>query len=262
MSLKALYAAATGMEAQEVRINNIANNLSNLNTPGFKADRESFEDLMYDQIKTPGAKSGDASTSPIGVQIGHGVKLAGVYKQFTQGEFNQTNRELDVAIQGNGFFQVTLDNGNKAYTRDGSFRVNATGELVNNRGLKIDPSITIPIDATSVTVSPKGIVSVIQSGSSTPSELGTIQLVTFQNPSGLQSLGGNLYTETAGSGTPTTSNPGESGAGEVLQGFLENSNVNIAEELINMIIAQRSYEANSKVMSTTSEMMRSTNSSI
>lgn len=261
MSLKALYAAATGMEAQQTRINAISNNLANLNTVGFKRDQASFEDLVYDQIQTPGAKSSTNTNTPIGIQIGHGTRLVGVSKMFSQGEFSQTNRELDVAIEGNGFIQVTQDDGTIAYTRDGALRIDADGNLVNSRGLIIEPAITIPSDATSITIGTDGTISATVAGQTTVSELGQLQLAVFQNPAGLKALGKNLYTETDASGTPTVTTAGTSGAGNISQGFLENSNVNVAEELINMIVAQRSYEANSKVLQTTSEVMRQANNS-
>lgn len=262
MSLHALYAAVTGMDAQQTRMNNIANNLANMNTTGFKAGRSSFEDLMYEQIQSPGVKIGDTTTAPVGIQVGFGTKTVGVYKTFSQGEFNQTGRDLDVAVEGHGFFAVTQDNGETAYTRDGAFQVNQDGTIVDARGLAIEPSITVPSDATSVTISRTGVVSATTAGSTTPTELGTITLNLFQNPAGLKAVGQNLFTETDASGSPTSGNPGESGAGNLVQGFLENSNVNIAEELINMIVAQRSYEANSRVLTTTNEMMRAANQSL
>ncbi|MBX7147960.1 flagellar basal-body rod protein FlgG [bacterium] len=262
MSLKALYSAATGMEAQETRINNIANNLSNLNTVGYKASRETFEDMVYEQVQTPGQKTATNTVSPIGIQIGHGTRLVGVYKQFTAGELTQTNRELDVAIEGNGFIKVTLDDGSSAYTRDGSFRVNSEGILVNSRGYKIDGDLTIPLEAESVTIGKDGTVSASLTGEATATTIGNIQLQLFRNPAGLKAMGQNLYAETEASGTPTEATPGTAGAGSIAQGFVENSNVNIAEELVSMIIAQRSYEANSKVLSSTSEMLRNSNNVI
>ncbi|EKD42155.1 MAG: hypothetical protein ACD_73C00298G0002 [uncultured bacterium] len=256
MTLKALYAAATGMDAQEARIGSISNNLANINTTGFKSDHVAFEDLIYDQVQTPGSKNSSNTTAPIGIQVGHGTRLVGVYKHFTQGELMQTSRELDVAVEGNGFLQVTMDDGTPAYTRDGSIRLNADGQLVTSRGYAIEPAITIPADATSVTIGRDGVISATTPGATTASEAGQLQLVIFQNPSGLKAIGQNMYQETTASGTATSTTPGTSGAGTISQGFLENSNVNVAEELINMIIAQRSYEANSKVMQTSNEMMR------
>ncbi len=257
--LKALYAASTGMDAQQVRIENISNNLSNLNTIGYKASRESFEDLMYDQIKTPGLNNSTNTIAPVGIQMGHGTKLVGVYKHFSQGEMNQSNRELDVAIEGSGFLQVTQANGQIAYTRDGNLKLNSQGQLVSNNGLVVSPTITIPTTATSVTIGKDGTVSIASGQDTTAQQLGIIQLAVFQNPSGLKSLGQNLYQETTASGSPTLVTAGESGSGEILQGFLENSNVNVAEELINMIVAQRSYEANAKVLSAASQMMQASN---
>lgn len=256
MSLTALYAAATGMDVQQATMDSIANNLANINTTGFKASRAGFEDLMYEQVQTPGLKNAANTPSPIGIQIGHGARLVGVYKDFRQGEFVQTDRQLDVAIEGAGFFKVTLDNGTAGYTRDGGLKINSTGILVSNRGYQVEPAITMPADATAITVGQDGTVSVTQAGVATPTSLGQLQLVMFQNPSGLKSIGQNLYQETDASGTPTSGNPGVNGAGTLAQGFLENANVNVAEELINMIVAQRAYEANAKVLSTTNEMMR------
>ncbi len=260
MSLQALYAASTGMDAQLTRMNNIANNLSNLNTTGFKASRESFQDLMYEQVQTPGTNTDANTVAPVGIQIGNGTRLVGVYKHFSQGEFVQTNRELDLAIEGNGFFAVTQSNGQTAYTRDGSLRVDSSGAIVTNNGLVLSPSITIPTDATSVQIGQDGTVTATISGSTTPQTLGNLQLALFQNPSGLKSLGGNLFEETVASGSATTANPGESGTGLLSQGFLESSNVNVSEELINMIVAQRSYEATSKVLTTANDMMKASNS--
>lgn len=262
MSLTALYAAATGMDAQQTRINDIANNLANVNTSAFKADKESFEDLIYNQVQTPGLKTSSSTVAPIGIQTGHGTRLAGVYKNFSQGEMTQTNRELDLAIEGRGFFSVTLESGEKAFTRNGALRVDSTGKIVTDRGLALDPGVTIPADATSLSIGKDGTITAVVPGSSTPSDLGKIDLVMFANESGLQSMGQNLYKETSASGTPTSVTAGELGSGTIAQGYLENSNVNVAEELINMIIAQRSYEANSKVLSTTNEMMRSTSNAI
>jgi len=257
MTLKALYAAATGMEAQEARISSISNNLANINTTGFKSDHVAFEDLMYDQIQAPGSKNTANTTTPIGVQVGHGTRVVGIYKHFTQGELIQTNRELDISIEGNGFLQVTLDNGGTAYTRDGSIRVDPSGNFVTNHGYTIEPQITIPPEATSVSIGKDGTVSYTTDGVTTATSAGQLQVALFQNPTGLKAIGQNLFTETDASGTASAVNPGESGSGTIAQGFLENSNVNVAEELINMIIAQRSYEANSKVMQTSNEMMRS-----
>ena len=262
MSLKALYAAATGMDAQQARVDDIANNLSNVNTTGFKASRESFEDLFYDQVQTPGSNTGTNTLSPVGIQIGHGTRLVGVYKHFSQGEFSQTNRELDVGIEGNGFLPFIQEDGTTAYTRDGSLSVDASGNLVTKKGLLLSPTITIPSDATSITIAKDGTVSSTVTGQASASTLGKIQLAIFPNAAGLKSLGQNLFSETAASGTATLLDPGVSGAGTLSQGFLENSNVNVAEELINMIVAQRVYEANSKVMTTTNEMLRTSNSVI
>ncbi len=261
-TLNALYAAVTGMDAQQVRIQNISNNLSNINTSGFKSDHATFEDLMYEQVKTPGTGSSGGSISPVGIQMGNGTKVLSVYKDFKQGDFSQTNRELDIAVEGKGFLQVTLDNGETAYTRSGSLKVNQDGNIVDAHGYALEPSIAVPNNATSLTIAKDGTVTATVAGSSSPSELGKFTLANFTNPAGLKAIGENLYQETQGSGSPTSGNPGADGLGTMLQGFLENSNVNLAEELINMIVAQRSYEANSKVLSTANDMLRAANNVI
>ncbi len=259
MSLKSLFTAATGMDVQQTQIDSIANNLANMNTTGYKASNSVFEDMIYDQVQTPGLKNATNTASPIGIQVGHGARLVGVYKHFSQGDFVQTNRDLDLAIEGSGFFQVTLDNGEAAYSRDGGLKLSPAGVLVNNRGYQIQPSVTIPTTATSVTIAKDGTVTAAIAGQPAPQQLGTVQLVTFQNPSGLKSIGQNVFQQTDASGTPTTATPGLAGAGTFQQGFLENSNVNVASELINMVVAQRAYEANSKVLTTTSEMLKASN---
>ncbi len=256
MSLRALYAAATGMEAQETKVGNIANNLSNISTVGYKASRESFEDLMYDEIVAPGTSTSASTIAPVGIQIGHGSKLVGVYKHFSQGELSQTNRELDIAIEGNGFLEVTLDGGGSGFTRDGGLKLNQNGEIVTTSGYVIQPTLTIPQEASSVTIGKDGTVTVTIPGEATPTTVGQLQLSIFQNPSGLKAIGQNLYQQTTASGSATALNPGESGAGTLNQGFVENSNVNISEELVSMIVAQRTYEANSRVLSATSDMMK------
>ena len=258
MSLKALQTAVTGMNAQQTRIDNIANNLANINTIGFKKSNAEFEDLMYDQVKTPGTKNSSEAKSPVGIQVGHGTKLVSVYKQFTQGEFVQSGRELDVAVEGQGFVKVLLDDGTEAYTRDGSFKLDSDGNMVTSNGYKIDPAITIPQQVTSITIGRDGTVSVTKSGENAASELGRLQLTLFMNPSGLKYMGKGLYKETDSSGSPTQVNPGENGGGTLMQGYVENSNVNVADELINMVVAQRTYEANSRVIQTANEMMRNT----
>lgn len=259
MSLAALYTAATGMDAQLTKISNISNNLANLSTTGFKSSREHFEDLMYDQVQTPGLKSDSNTTIPVGIQVGTGTHLTAIYKNHTQGDFNQTNRDLDVAIEGRGLFSVTLANGQTAYTRDGNLQIDSNGQVVTGKGLVVSPGVSVPVDASSVVVGKDGTISVSTSTDTGAQVVGQVQLALFPNAAGLKAVGQNLYQETAASGTPTLATPGEGGSGTLLQGFLENSNVNVAEELINMIVAQRSYEANSRVLSTTNEMMRASN---
>ncbi len=259
MSYKALQTAVTGMSVQERRISGIADNLANVNTTGFKKGRMDFTDLMYEQIKSPGSKNSTETISPVGIQIGHGARLQSAYKDFSQGQYSQTGRNLDVAIEGKGFVKVTLDDGSIAYTRDCSFKTDADGNLVTPTGYKVEPNITVPETAENVIVGTDGIVTVSIAGETSVTELGTVQLALFSNPSGLKYLGKGLYQESDASGSATDTSPGQEGAGTLLQGYLESSNVNVAEELINMVIAQRTYEANSRVIQTTSEMMRQTN---
>lgn len=256
MSLKALQTAVTGMTAQQTRIDNIADNLANVNTISFKKSSAEFTDMIYDQLRTPGTKNSQESTAPVGIQIGHGTKLMAVYKHFTQGEFVQTGRDLDIAIEGRGFLKVTLDDGSEAYTRAGSLKIDQDGTVVTTSGEKIDPNITVPQEATAITIGRDGIVSAVMPGQNAATELGQLQITTFTNSSGLMYLGKGLYKETQASGSPIAANPGENGAGTILQGYTENSNVNVAEELINMVIAQRTYEANSRVIQTSNEVMR------
>jgi flagellar basal-body rod protein FlgG len=258
--INALRTAATGMEAQQIRIDNIANDLANINTVGYKRSTEDFEDLYYDQIKTPGALNSQSVESPNGIQVGHGTKLTSISKLFTEGVLQQTGRDLDVAIEGNGFFKVTNADGQTMYTRNGSWILNKDRQLCNSNGLLVDPQITIAADATSVAIGKDGTVSVTTSTDPAPTNAGQIDLVTFANPGGLRYAGAHLYAETSASGSPVTSLPGASGAGTITEGFLENSNVNMGESLINMIVAQRSYETNAKVIEAADKMMQAINS--
>ncbi|OGW61233.1 MAG: flagellar basal-body rod protein FlgG [Nitrospirae bacterium RIFCSPLOW2_12_42_9] len=257
--MRALYISASGMEAQQLNIDIISNNLANVNTSGFKKSRGDFQDLLYQTIRMAGAPSGTGTQVPAGIQIGSGVRSAAVQKIFTQGDFQNTQNALDLAIEGEGFFQISLPDGTTGYTRAGAFKKDNAGRMVTSDGYTVEPAITIPADTLNITVSANGIVSVLQAGNPIPTEIGTIQLTRFSNPSGLNSIGRNLFLETAASGEAVTGNAGELGFGTLAQGFLESSNVNIAEELVNMIIGQRAYEINSKAIQTADDMMRTSN---
>lgn len=256
--LRALNIAATGMEAQSTRIDNISNNLANVNTTGYKKSRADFEDLLYQNLKAPGAAAGDGVAAPVGLQIGYGVRAAASSKLFSQGDFQQTSNPLDLAIEGEGFFQVVQPNGEIAFTRAGNLKTDGEGQLVTTSGFVLDPAITIPPDATSVSISADGRVNVTQGTSAEPVEVGQLQLAGFTNPAGLSSIGHNLYAATPTSGDPISGAPGENGLGTVLQGFLEGSNVKVVEEMVDLIVAQRSYETNSKVIQAADEMLRTT----
>jgi flagellar basal-body rod protein FlgG len=253
---KALWVAKTGLEAQQTRMSVISNNLANVNTTGFKRDRAMFEDMLYQNIRQVGALSSQNSRLPTGLQLGTGVRTVATEKIHTLGNIVQTSNSLDVAIQGRGFFQILQPDGNLAYSRDGSFKLDETGQLVNSSGLVLQPAITIPADATSVTIGSDGVVSALTPGSAAPTQLGSIQLADFINPTGLQAVGQNLFVETASSGSPTTGTPGLNGIGSVVQGALETSNVNVVEELVNMIETQRAYEMNSKAIQATDSMLQ------
>jgi flagellar basal-body rod protein FlgG len=258
--MRALYTAATGMAAQERNVDAVANNIANVNTTGFKKARVNFQDLLYQTLRMPGAETADGVLLPEGIQIGHGVRTASISRSFLQGNFTKTEQPLDLAIEGDGFFKVTLPDGTIAYTRDGSFKMDVNGNMVTADGYLIDPSITIPEDATEITITSDGVVNALQPGSPTMQNVGTIELARFANPAGLDGrLGRNLYLETAASGTPTEAQPETEGLGSILQAFLENSNVNIVEEMIAMIIAQRAFQANSNVIRTSDDMLQLAN---
>ena len=254
--IRSLWIAKTGLEAQQTQMDVISNNLANVSTTGFKRARAVFEDLLYQTIRQPGAQSSEQTQLPSGLQLGTGVKPVATERIFTQGNLQQTGNSKDVAIQGQGFFQVLMPDGTTSYTRDGSFQVDANGQLVTSSGFAVQPAITLPPDTQSLTIAMDGTVSVTQAGSATPVTVGTLQLATFINPAGLQSLGQNLYAETGASGTPGTNAPGSNGAGSLNQGYIETSNVNVVEELVNMIQTQRAYEINSKAISTSDEMLQ------
>jgi flagellar basal-body rod protein FlgG len=254
--IRSLWISKTGLEAQQTQMDVISNNLANINTSGFKRSRAVFEDLLYQNIRQPGAQSSQQTQIPSGLQIGTGVRPVAAERIHTQGNLQQTGNKLDVAIQGQGFFQVLMPDGTTGYTRDGSFQTDSQGQLVTANGFVVQPALTIPSNATSVTVGQDGTVSVTQAGVAAPVQIGSIQLATFVNPAGLESMGQNLYLETASSGTPSTNVPGTNGTGTLSQGYVETSNVNVVEELVNMIQTQRAYEINSKSITTSDQMLQ------
>ena len=254
--IRSLWIAKTGLDAQQTQMDVISNNLANVSTSGFKRARAVFEDLLYQTIRQPGAQSSGQTQLPSGLQIGTGVKPVATERIFTQGNLQQTGNSKDVAIQGNGFFQVLMPDGTTAYSRDGSFQSDANGQMVTSSGYAVQPAITIPANTQTLTIARDGTVSVTQAGVATPTSIGQLQLAMFINPAGLQSLGENLYSETASSGTPSSNAPGSNGAGTLNQGYVETSNVNVVEELVNMIQTQRAYEINSKAIKTSDEMLQ------
>lgn len=253
---QALWIAKTGLDAQQTKMSTIANNLANAGTTGYKRSRAIFEDLLYQNVRQVGAQSSQDTQLPSGLMLGTGVRVVATEKLFTQGNLAQTDNLLDMAIQGRGFFQVLLPDGTQAYTRDGSFQVDDQGQMVTSAGYVMQPSVTIPENALSVNIGSDGTVSVRLPGSSAVSQIGTIQLADFVNPAGLQPVGENLYLESNASGSPQTGNPSLNGLGSVVQGYVESSNVNVVEELVNMIETQRTYEMNSKAISTTDQMLQ------
>ena len=257
--IRSLWTSASGMQAQALNLDVISNNLANVNTSGFKKSRAEFQDLLYETLEPAGTSSSQNSQVPTGIQIGHGTRPSTVLQIFTQGSMENTNNELDLAIEGDGFFQIILPNGETAYTRDGAFKLDRDGRIVNSDGFALEPEITIPTDAVSISVGMDGTVSVLQTGESTPSEIGTIQLARFVNPAGLISTGRNLYATSEASGDELTGTPGEDGLGSLAQGFLEMSNVSVVDEMVNMITAQRAYETNSKSIQTADEMLQLAN---
>ncbi len=258
--LRSLFIAATGMEAQKLNVDVISNNLANVNTTGFKKSRADFQDLIYQTVRAPGATSAESLQIPSGIQVGLGVKPVAVTKIFNQGDFVSTGNSLDMVIEGNGFFQITMPDGTLGYTRAGTFKLDSTGKIVNSDGYALEPGITIPTNATNITIGSDGKITVTQPGSTTPTEVGQIQLARFINPGGLSALGKNLFAPTAASGDAATGTPGTDGFGTINQGYTELSNVNVVEEMVNMIISQRAYEMNSKAVSASDEMLQVTNS--
>ncbi|MBP6096087.1 MAG: flagellar basal-body rod protein FlgG [Methyloversatilis sp.] len=253
--IRSLWIARTGMDAHQTQLDVITNNLANVSTNGFKRARAVFEDLLYQTMRQPGALNTQQNTIPSGLQIGTGVRPVATQRIHTQGNLQQSSNSLDVAVQGEGFFQIQMPDGTLAYTRDGAFQKDAQGVMVTSSGFPVQPQITIPPDAVSLTIGRDGVVSALQAGQAAPTQIGQLQLATFVNTGGLQSVGENLYVETASSGTPTPNTPGTNGAGLLNQGFVETSNVNVVEELVNMIQTQRAYEINSRAIQTSDEML-------
>jgi flagellar basal-body rod protein FlgG len=257
--IRALWTAATGMETQQTNMDVIANNLANVNSAGFKKSRADFQDILYQTVKIAGASSAPGVEIPTGVQVGLGSRVAAVQKIFTTGDIQQSGNDLDLAIEGSGFFQVSMPNGETAYTRAGAFKKDSTGRMVTSDGYPLSPEIVIPDNATQISIGQYGTVEVFLDGESAPTEVGTIELTRFSNPAGLSAQGHNLYSETPTTGAPSVGIPGENGFGSLAQGFLEGSNVNIMEEMVNMIAGQRAYEINSKAIKTADDMLQMTN---
>lgn len=252
----ALWISKTGLDAQQTRLSVISNNLANVNTTGFKRDQAIFQDLIYQNKRQAGAQTTEDTRLPSGLSLGTGVRVVATEKLHTQGNITQTGKPLDMAILGRGFFQVQQADGSVSYTRDGTFQMDADGQVVTSQGQLLQPSLTIPSDTQSITIGQDGVVSVITGNDTSPTQIGNIQLADFVNPAGLQPEGNNLFTETASSGSPLVGTPGLNGLGNLESGSVETSNVNVVEELVNMIETQRAYEMNSKVISTTDQMLQ------
>ena len=254
--IRSLWIAKTGMDAQQTQLDVISNNLANVGTNGYKRQVAAFEDLLYQNVRQAGANSSQQTQLPTGLQLGTGVQLVATPRIFTQGNLQQTGNQFDMAINGNGFFQVQMPDGTTAYTRDGTFHIDSAGQMVNNSGFPLTPAVTIPPTAQSVTIGADGTVSVTLPGQAAAQNVGAIQLAGFINPAGLESKGQNLFAETAASGTPSANTPGSNGLGTLQQGYVETSNVNVVEELVSMIQTQRAYELNSKAISTSDQMLQ------
>lgn len=253
--IRSLWIAKTGLDAQQTQLDTISHNLANVATNGYKRSHAVFEDLLYQNMRQAGGQSTQQTMLPTGLQIGTGVRPVATNRIFTQGNLQQTSNQLDLAINGNGFFPIQLPDGTQAYTRDGAFRIDADGQVVTPNGYPLAPPIALPDSTQSITIGVDGIVSAQVAGQATPVQIGQIQLATFVNPAGLDPRGQNMYTETAASGTPTIGQPGLNGAGELNQGYVETSNVNVVEELVAMIQTQRAYEINSKAIQTSDQML-------
>lgn len=252
---QALWVAKTGLDAQQTRMSLISNNLANVNTTGFKRDRAAFEDLLYQTVRQPGGQTSQQTQAPSGLMVGTGTQVVATQKLFNQGNLLQTDNALDLAINGRGFFEVQLPDGTPAYTRDGSFQIDNQGQVVTSNGYPLQPGVTLPANAQSITIGSDGTISVQLAGDPAPQQVGSVLIADFINPAGLQARGENLFVETAASGGPQTGAPGQTGLGLLVQGALESSNVNVVEELVNMIETQRAYEMNSKAISTTDQML-------
>jgi flagellar basal-body rod protein FlgG len=257
--IRALYTAASGMNAQQANIDNVAHNLANVNTTGFKKSRIEFEDLVYQEMRVAGASASATTEAPVGLEIGLGTRAVASARNFSAGNLRSTGAPLDMAVEGDGFFQITLPNGTTGYTRAGSFHLDAQGSIVTAEGYALEPQITIPTNATTVSISKDGIVSATVAGQTAAQQIGTIELATFSNPAGMRPMGGNLFTPTTASGEAETGAPGTDSRGTLQQGFLEDSNVSVVEEMVNMIIGQRAYEANSRVIKAADEMLSQVN---
>jgi flagellar basal-body rod protein FlgG len=257
--IRALYTAASGMTAQQANIDNVAHNLANVNTAGFKKSRVEFEDLVYEQVQAPGTPTSTEAEAPVGLEVGLGTRITATARNFSAGNLRSTGGPLDLAIQGQGFFQVTMPGGTTGYTRAGALHLNGQGQLVTADGMQIEPAITIPANATTISVSKDGIVSVMTGDGGEPQQVGVLELAQFQNPAGMEAKGGNLFVATIASGDPSTGTPGSEGLGTIQQGFLEDSNVSVVEEMVNMILGQRAYEANSRVIRAADEMLQQVN---
>jgi flagellar basal-body rod protein FlgG len=254
--MRSLWISKTGMEAQQMQLDHISNNLSNVSTAGYKRTHAQFEDLMYQNLRQSGAPQTEQTTLPTGLQVGLGVRPVASSRTFSQGNLQQSDNALDIAILGDGFFQIQRADGTTAYTRDGQFKLDANGQMVTNNGDTLLPGITVPPNARQISIGQDGTVSAVVGGSTTPQTLGQVQLANFINPNGLQAQGGNLFSETASSGAPQVGNPGTNALGNIKQGHIETSNVNVVEELVQMITTQRAYELNSKAVQTSDQMLQ------
>jgi flagellar basal-body rod protein FlgG len=257
--IRALYTAASGMNAQQMQMDTVANNLANVNTSGFKKSRVEFQDLVYQEMRAAGTQASSSTEAPTGLEVGLGTKPVATARNFSTGNLKNTGGPLDLAIDAAGFFQVSMPDGTTAFTRAGSFHLDGQGVIVTSEGYPLEPAITVPVNATSVTVSKDGVVSATLAGQTAAQQLGTITLASFANPAGLTPIGGTLFTPTTASGDPQTGPPGADGRGNLQQGFLEDSNVSVVEEMVNMIIGQRAYEANSRVIKAADDMLGQVN---
>jgi flagellar basal-body rod protein FlgG len=257
--IRALFTAATGMQAQQLNLDTVANNLANVNTTGFKKNRVDFQDLLYQTLRPAGTRVAGGAEVPTGIQVGHGTRPVATQKLWSQGNFQQTENPLDLVIEGDGFFQVNRPDGSIAYTRAGAFKRDSQGQIVNSDGLVLQPALRVPDDTTAISIGADGTISVTTAGQTAPQQLGQIELARFVNPAGLNAIGKNLFLPTAASGQAQTGTPGDKGFGTVNQGFLEMSNVSVVEEMVQMIAAQRAFEVNSKAIKTADEMLAISN---